>query len=95
MAKYGNIMIVYNCDDIQLEQIKSACTELGVKSEIKENSFFIETNSKVNTRDLINAITNLNIEFLFFHNNNSDGSVLESNGIDPDVLAGARKIMFL
>ena len=94
MAKYGNIMTVYNCTPAQVDQIKAACKANGVISAIKENTFFIETTSKTNTTELINAITLLNAEFIFFHNNISDGSKVASNKIAPEFIASVHEILF-
>ncbi|HKR06909.1 MAG TPA: hypothetical protein VJY62_19895 [Bacteroidia bacterium] len=94
MAKYGNILTVYNCTPAQVDQVKTACNANGVISAIKENTFFIETTSKTNTTDLIKAITLLNAEFIFFHNNISDGSKVESNKIEPEFIASVNKILF-
>ena len=95
MAQYGNIMTVYNCNDAQVADIKAVLTAKGVVSAIKENTFFIETISKTNTRELIASLSLLNIEFIFFHNNISDGSKVESKGMDPGFITDVNKILFL
>ena len=95
MAKYGNIMTLYNYNDAQVAQVKTVLDSNGVKSAIKENTFFIETISKPNTGKLIKEIAELNVEFIFFHNNNSDGSRIESEQIEPEFITRVKEILFL
>jgi hypothetical protein len=95
MAKYGNIMTLYNYNDAQVAQVKTVLDANGVKFAIKENIFFIETTSKPNTGKLVQEITQLNVKFIFFHNNNSDGSRVESEGIEPEFLKNVNEILFL
>lgn len=95
MAKYGNIMTVYNCTPEQVVRVKGIFSANGLKFANRENSFFVETLSKVNTGNLIDEIAKLNIEYLFFHNGISDGSKVKSNVDDPQFLDGVNQIMFL
>jgi hypothetical protein len=95
MAKYGNIMTLYNYNDTQVAQVKNVLDTNGLKSAIKENTFFIETSSKPNTGKIIQEISLLNVEFIFFHNNNSDGSRVESDGIEPEFISRVNQILFL
>lgn len=94
MAKYGNILTVFNCEDNQKEDIKTILSEKGVDYESKDNVFYIKSNSKTNTKEIIQEITALEVEFIFFHNHISDGSLIKSFGLGSDILGRINKILF-
>lgn len=94
MAKYGNILTVFNCDNIQKEGIKTILSEKGADYENKDDVFYIKSNSKTNTREIIQEITAIEVEFIFFHNHISDGSLIKSFGLDSDTVGRINRILF-
>ncbi len=93
MAKYGNILILYgeNWDE---ERLLTILQEEGVDFELLGNICFIESLSKVNTSDIIRQIREVAVEFIFFHNHNSDGSSIKAAGIDQKILDNINTILF-
>ena len=94
MARYGNIMIVFNADVETMNNVKTILIENGADFENINDLYFIESNSKKNTAIIIAEIKKANIDFILFHNHISDGSRIEAIGIEPDVLKRIRKILF-
>lgn len=94
MARYGNILMVYNSTPDSLDQVISILEKYHIDFATKENTFFIETTSKANTADVIEDLSSLPIEFTFFHNHISDGSSLKSKGLDEEFTDHANKILF-
>ena len=93
MARYGNILTVYNSSPGSLEKIKTVLDKHNTDFETKENTFFIETTSKVNTADVIKDLSSLGIEFTFFHNHISDGSSIKSAGLDDEFIDHVSRIL--
>jgi len=86
MAYYGNILIVYNSTANQIQQIETVLQKYGADHELVENSFFLETSSMTNTEKIVDEISQLPIEFIFFHSHNADGSEAVGKGIDDGTL---------
>lgn len=84
MARYENILTLFDATEAQLEQVREVLRQRNTDFEGKEHTFYVETTSKVNTRDVKNDLTALGIVFLFFHNNISDGSDIRAGGLDED-----------
>lgn len=93
MAKYGNILMAFHADDLKKEEIKSILSVNGADSENFNEIFFIESNSKKNTDKIIAEIKKANVDFILFHNHISDGSRIESKGIEPSMLKRINKIL--
>ncbi len=93
MAKYGNIMTVFNSDQQTKDDIESILSNKQADYVLIDETFFIETNSKKNTGEIIKEIKNKNIEFIFFHNHISDGSKIKSDGVESDILNHIDKIL--
>ncbi|MDH5381850.1 MAG: glycosyltransferase [Cyclobacteriaceae bacterium] len=94
MSAYGNIFNLYNHTEQQLEAVKSVLSNMHLNYEVVEKTFFIETTSKKNTRELIKEFKALNVNFMLFHNHISDGSKLSSNGFLLDKIIRIKKILF-
>jgi hypothetical protein len=94
MAKYGNILAVIDSSPQAIIDITVILKKYQVLFESIDNLFYIETISKKNTKDIIADLNTLDIQFLFFHNNISDGSLIKSKGIDDTTIKAIQKILF-
>jgi hypothetical protein len=94
MAKYGNILTVFNIDDNGKNKIENILTTNSTVFVQLNDTFFVETNSKKNTGDVIRDLNTLGIEFIFFHNHISDGSLIKSSGIDAATVQSIDGILF-
>jgi hypothetical protein len=93
MAKYGNIMAVFHVDQPTTTSIETMLRDLKTEFVLCEGLYFVETNSKKNTLEVINAMNGLGVQYVFFHNNIADGSLVKSNGIDKAMVGKINKIM--
>lgn len=94
MAKYGNILTVFNTDNNAYTEIETVLTNNQTDFIKLNDTYFIETNSKKNTSDVLNDLNGVGIAFIFFHNHISDGSQIKSNGIDESNLKNINRILF-
>ncbi len=92
MAKYGNILSVFNTDDNGHLQIESVLTKNLTEFTRFQNTYYIKTNSKVNTTDVIKDLKSTNIDIIFFHNHISDSSAIKSNNINNEIITNIIKI---
>jgi hypothetical protein len=93
MARYGNILTVFNCTPAKAVQVQNAVTSTGAICTQRENTFYIESYSMANTQVIIDLIRVLNLEFIFFHHHNSDGSQVIPEKIDPVFVNDVKKIL--
>jgi hypothetical protein len=84
MASYGNILTVFNADDQGIKHIETTLIKNNNDFTKIDITYFVKTNSKKNTRDLISKLHEINVDFVFFHNNISDGSQIKTSGINPE-----------
>ena len=84
MAYYGNILTVFNSDDQDIIQIETTLSDNNNDFTKIDNVYFVETNSKKNTRDLISKLNKIDVDFVFYHNNISDGSQIKTSGINHE-----------
>jgi hypothetical protein len=94
MAFYGNILTVYNTTQAQLQSIVGVLTQKANQFEQIDTTFFIETSSKANTREIIKDINDLGVQYIFYHNSNADGSYVKAAGLAQPNLDNIEKIMF-
>jgi hypothetical protein len=94
MAKYGNILAIFDSGPQTIGDVTTILKKYNVLFENIDNQFYIETTSKKNTNNIIDDLNGLDILFLFFHNNISDGSLIRSKGIDDDTIDAIQKILF-
>ncbi|MDF1695638.1 MAG: hypothetical protein P1U56_07410 [Saprospiraceae bacterium] len=81
MPKYGTIIIVYAYDDSSKQSIESVLNGHSIPFLIKENSFFFKTLSKKNRDEISKQLNELDLTFLLFHNNNSDGDKIKGGNL--------------
>lgn len=94
MAKYGNILTILNADDNSRTQIETVlANNRTIYAKLKDN-YYIETNSKKNTAEVLKDLNVLDIKFIFFHNHISDGSLIKSRGIDDNDINTIERILF-
>jgi hypothetical protein len=93
MAKYGNILTVFQCDESNLQRIRELLDKPGFDFLEKEQTFFISCDSKEKIGKLVEALELLGVSFIFFHNNICTGSVVRSHGIDDDFVNGIKKVL--
>lgn len=93
MARYGNILTVFNCTADQATKVQNAVTATGAICAQRENTFYIESYSMANTQVIIDLIRAIGLEFIFFHNHNSDGSQVIPQKVDPAFVNDVRKIL--
>ncbi|TDD94127.1 hypothetical protein [Flavobacterium cellulosilyticum] len=94
MAKYGNILTLFNTEANENKKIDTILTKNQTTFLNLNNTYYIETNSKKNTSEVINDINALGIKYIFFHNHISDGSLIKNNGIDEDKISKINTILF-
>jgi hypothetical protein len=94
MAKYGNILTVFNADDHVKNQIETILINNMVVYLRLNDTFFVETTSKKNTADVIRDLNTLTIEFIFYHNHIADGSLIKTTGIDAATVQAIDGILF-
>lgn len=94
MAHYGNILIVYDSGNPQLQEVKEVLEHNKAVFEQVESSFFIETSSLDNTGNVVKGLNALGISFLFFHNRISDGSLIRTSAMDEDAVERINEILF-
>lgn len=93
MAKYGNILTLIDASQSDKNDIEIILVEEKADYLIFNELFFIETNSKLNTKNVLDKIQQLNIKYLFYHNHNSDGSRIRSKNIDSDIEKQIKNIL--
>ena len=69
MAKYGNILTVFNADEPKKTVIKTILANNGADFENIQDMFYIESNSRTNTKAIMDSIQATGIQFIFFHIN--------------------------
>jgi hypothetical protein len=94
MAKYGNILMIFNPQGTQLADVENILTTNKADFELCGSTFFVETNSLEHTRKVEAKLAATAIFYTFFHNRISDGSFLKSSINNPDVLAHIQEILF-
>ena len=94
MAKYGNILTILNGNDNIHSQVETVLSDNQTVYVKLKDTFYVETNSIKNTGEVIKNLNVLDIEFIFFHNQISDGSLIRSKGIDQDKMNTINMIMF-
>ena len=93
MAYYGNILTVFNSDDQDIIQIETTLSDNNNDFTKIDNVYFVETNSKKNTRDLISKLNKIDVDFVFYHNNISDGSQIKTSGINQEIEMKLKNIL--
>ena len=93
MAYYGNILTVFNSDDQDIIQIETTLSDHNNDFTKIDSVYFVETNSKKNTRDLIRKLNKINVDFIFYHNNISDGSQIKTSGINHETKMKLKNIL--
>lgn len=92
---FGNILMLVNADAGQQSSVNSLLGTKGILFEQLGNLFFLETATKKQTNELASAISNLHVNFVFFHNSISDGSFIKSQGLSDATLTKLNQIMFV
>lgn len=93
MAKYGNIMTVVNLDTPTQTTVEQLLSSHQVSFILFNGLYYLETNSKLNTTEVIKALRNEGVSFVFFHNHNSDNSEIKSNNIEPTIVDEIKRIL--
>jgi len=95
MARYGNILSLYNCSDTDAAKVIPVLQNKQVIFQQVAHTFFIESTSKDNTVAVVDGIRTLQLRFTFFHDSNPFKSKLYySDDMDPQVIAAINKILF-
>lgn len=95
MAKYGNILALIDANQAQKDAVELLLKLHQTNYRLVNDVYFVETNSKVNTKNLVEDLNLLNLTFIFFHNNISDGSYAKYKGIDANAMAHIHQILFM
>ncbi len=91
--EFGNILIVFETDDHLLLQVEAIILDFKMEYERFENSFFILTDSRTTTVQMVNAVKALGVEFGFFLNADPTGSFFRSQGISDGSVAKIKRIL--
>lgn len=83
MAKYGNILCTFRCTNDQVRALEVIFANHQTDFEQMDNVYFVETNSKTNTANVIKDIKALGIRFVIFHNHDDNGSVVDAGSLFP------------
>jgi hypothetical protein len=94
MAKYGNILTILNSDESRNSQIEIVLANNQTVFAKLKDTYYVETNSKKNTREVIKDLNSLDISFIFFHNHISDGSQIKSKGINDSEISTINRMLF-
>jgi len=86
MAKYGNILIVKDCNDAIKQEVSQVIMNNNARFKDIENVYFIETNSVRNTKEVTRDFKKINMKFVFYRNKISDGSIVSSSGFDSNMI---------
>lgn len=76
MASYGNILTIFGADNQKINTVINALNQNQSSFEIIESTFYFQSNSKVNTADIIRDLKSLNIQFIVYHNHDPVGSIV-------------------
>ena len=90
--KHGNILALFNIDDSMRANIESIVFANATAYKILGDLIFIATADTARSQNMLTALRGLNIEFLFYYNNISNGSDVFSNDANPE-LATIRQIL--
>ena len=94
MAKYGNILTVFDADQTKKDEIILILRNSGAEFENINDTFYIESNSKANTKAITDALMASGARFIFFHNNISDGSLIKAQNIHQSLVEKINHILF-
>jgi hypothetical protein len=93
MAHYGNILSVVNSRLDTKNKVQTILKEEKVTFLIFNKLFFFESTSKLNTRNILKKLNQLNIEYIFYHNHISDGSKIKSKNVNSEIVNQIENIM--
>lgn len=93
MANYGNILTFINSDQTNKDKVEIILTNLEVKYVFFNELYFLQSTSKLNTRNIIKELELLPVEFLFYHNHISDGSQIKSKDIDSEIIDKIKDVL--
>ena len=93
MARYGNILCLFGAGEAEMQTVAAILDQHGVINRRVENTFFIETFSKENTKSVVQALLALQLVFTFFHNGISDRSALFSKGLTENDATEINRIL--
>lgn len=94
MARYGNILALFDANQQIKNDVEDVLSDNQTNYMEFNELYFVETNSKKNTGDVIRGLQDLDIVFIFYHNNISDGSLIKSKGIKDDTIDEINTILF-
>jgi hypothetical protein len=94
MEYYGNILTLYNCTPVQLNDVEGMITGNGFPFELIENTFFFGTSSIKKSKDFQKELSLLSLDFTFFFLSNPDGSTIRASGISDEVARHIDDIFF-
>ncbi len=84
MSKFGNILILYDCTDDQMEQAEVIIMSFNALWRAVGNALFFQTTDKMVTRTILNQVEALGVKFTVFHNQVPTGSYFRTGQIDAD-----------
>jgi hypothetical protein len=90
--QHGNILYLINADEAMIASVEVIVTANSTEYKLYDSLFYIETSNIVEAEDIVAALKNLDVVFLFYYNNLSNGSKVWGNTGNTD-LATIRKIM--
>lgn len=93
MAKYGNILTIFDADLNSHSKVEAILKKNKADFKKMTDTYYIETNSKQNTGDVLKDLNGIDIEYVFFHNNISDGSQIKTNKISDTLVNDINRIM--
>jgi hypothetical protein len=93
MANYGNVLVFEKLTDDHVIQVEEALNASAKLFQKFDDTYFVMTTSKVKTKELADALTALNIPFIFFHNAIADGSYVRNNQIPEETLEAVEEIL--
>ena len=92
MALYGNILILYGTNTGELTDVEQLLKNMSLPYMAKENTFYIGTEKKAQTRDLERQISKKAQTYVFHHIGMADGSLTKGKGIEETFVDGIEDI---
>lgn len=92
MAKFGHVLVLYNCTPDQIEDVAVIIMSAAPLIETVDNSIFFQTTDKDVTKSMLDLVEATGHKFSVFHNQVPSGSYFRCNGIDEETKKKIKKI---
>lgn len=85
--KHGNILAILDADETMIASVENIVVANATKYRRLGSLFYIATADIDRAGNIVEALENLDVAFLFYYNNISTGSAVVANEGNPDLKA--------